>query len=217
MSAAQVSVDDLLRQVDRRRRVRMIVVGTTAAAACALLALVVPGVVSGSRSDGGPVDNPTSSAETGTTNKGAWKPADLSSPVDGKTWEASVVSLEGRRAELVGTPLDKYAERVYQRSGLDTHATTGAYFWMGEARVSLPTTHVVGTVSKDGTFETDGHQLVIRLNGMPGSTTFHWSKPAENELKLTFEETSVGPLYGAPAEVFFRMWSVEPFTMRLGY
>jgi hypothetical protein len=209
---AQASVAGIVERAERRRRVRLVIVGALAAAACLLLVLIVPTLVSGQRSIG-PVDEPT---ET-TSDEDAWRPTISTSPVDGKTWTATVVGIQGRRTELVGTPLDRFAERVYERSGLDDLPSTAVYFWMGQARVSMPTTHVDPGWSRTGTFTVQGHRVVIRLDGWKGTTTFVWQKLESGRLKLTLERTTVGPLFGAPAEVFFRMWSAQPFTMRLGY
>ena len=65
-----------------------------------------------------------------------------------------------------------------------------------------------------GTFTVRDNTVVIVLDDVPGATTFRWKRvPVEagERLELTFIDTTVKSLYGAPAEVFLRMWSAAPF------
>ena len=65
-----------------------------------------------------------------------------------------------------------------------------------------------------GAFTVRGHTVVVVLDDVPGVTTFRWKRvPVEagERLELAFIDTTVKNLYGAPAEVFLRMWSSAPF------
>jgi hypothetical protein len=47
-------------------------------------------------------------------------------------------------------------------------------------------------------------------------TVFRWSRvgyKAGEHLNLAFIGTSANTLFGAPAEVFFRLWSARPFSI----
>ncbi|MGI8434262.1 MAG: hypothetical protein ACR2LE_05935 [Nocardioidaceae bacterium] len=79
------------------------------------------------------------------------------------------------------------------------------------------THHLVRSPGIAGSFHLAGRMLVVNLADAPGRTKLRWRKPDDDHLVLHFVSSTVSSLYGAPAEVFFRLWSATPFTLRLGY
>ena len=70
--------------------------------------------------------------------------------------------------------------------------------------------------SLHGTYTVRGHTVTMRFDEIPGTTEFRWRRVdyrASERLELTFISSSANTLFGAPAEVFFRLWSAQPFSI----
>jgi hypothetical protein len=170
--------------------------------AALLVAVAAPWATSRSE-HGEPVKQPTHSTH--------WTPK--ISPLDDH-WEGSSGSREERLAALDGTGVEPYGQAVY--ADYLAHTTTDLQFANGTVTLS---TSPLGAAngyksSLHGTFTVRGHSVAMRLDEAPGTTVFRWSRVDDRtgeRLELAFTCTTAGTLYGAPAEVFFRLWSARPF------
>jgi hypothetical protein len=207
-------LDVIVARVARRRRIRVAAVGTAAAAAALLIAVGAPWAISRSELDGQPVKQPTQSV--------LWTPAVTVSPLD-ENWQGSSGTRgEERLASLDGTGLERYGQAIYG----DYLAHTGMDLQFDNGTVTLSTTAMGGEprgaeqkALLHGTFTVAGLSVEMRFEEVAGTTAFHWARVGEGtgeRLELAFISTTAGRMYGAPAEVFFRMWSAGPFWLR-GY
>jgi hypothetical protein len=203
-------LDAITGRVTRRRRIRVAGVAMTAAVAAAVVAVGVPWALSRSQVDSSePVTPP---------DKTAWTPVPpTSSPLD-EHWTGSTGSRVQRLAALDGTGLKSKGPSIYAKyfaaALLDLRVADGT--------VTMSTSRIhggrflgddVAKASLTGTFTVRGHMVAMRFDELPGTTVFRWTRVDQepNErLTLTFVRTTSGALYGAPAEVFFRMWSARP-------
>jgi hypothetical protein len=106
----------------------------------------------------------------------------------------------------------RFGTLVYSRASM-REAFSEVDFAQGNF-VGVLQSHSRGTqeVLPGGTFRIRGHDLVITFRERQGQAVFRWAKPDRSTLVLRFVRTSAPPLYGAPAEVFLRMWSAAPFV-----
>jgi hypothetical protein len=206
-------LDMVVERATRRRRVRVALVGLTVAAAALLVAVAGPWAISRSQRGSEPVQQPNHSTH--------WSPTiHAGSPVD-EHWEGSSGSRPERLAALDGTGLEGYGPAIYAH--FLAHATLDLQFANGTVNLSTSTmgsAQFLGAhdykASLHGTYNVRGHTLSMRFDEVPGTTVFRWSRVDHRtgeHLQLTFISTSAGMLYGAPAEVFFRLWSSQPFSI----
>jgi hypothetical protein len=201
-------LDVIVARATRRRRVRVAAV-VAAAAAAALVAVAAPWAIS--RSDVGeePINQPTRSTRA--------PELIAASPLD-EHWTGSSGTRAGRLAALDGTRLEGYGQAIYAEYLAD--ATTDLQ--LANGAVTLSTSAMGGRflgahpdqASLHGTYTVSGHSVAMRFDEVPGTTVFRWrlvDDGATERLELIFTSTTAGSLYGAPAEVFFRMWSARPF------
>ncbi len=207
-------MDVLVNRVRRRRRVRGLVVAAVAAGACLVVVVAIPQAISGSQSVKAPAGGPTA---TGTTQQDDWQPPDRTSPIDGRSWTAQVLSREDRLATLKGTDLNDRAASVFARADMQGRMSA-VILWQGQfSATTWAHDGLAPSATAAGTFHVEGDNLVVTLADTSGRTVFEWRKPDPDHLELTFVSTTVPSLYGAPADVFFTMWCATPFTLRLGY
>jgi len=202
--------DAIVHRAMRRRRNRFVAVATATAAAALVVAVAAPWAISHYKLGGEPVQRPTPSPH--------WTPKNIApSPLDDH-WEGSSGDRSERLAALDGTGLDEYGQAIY--SGYIARTTTDLQF--GNGAVTLSTSAMGGRflgghankALLHGTYTVRGHTVAMRFDELGGTTVFHWSRVDDGvgeRLELTFIRTSARGLYGAPAEVFFRMWSAQPF------
>jgi hypothetical protein len=203
-------LDVIIARAARRHRIRIAAVGAAAAAAALLVAVAAPWAISRSQLDGQPVQQPTQSAH--------WTPILIAATRLDEHWVSSTGSRAVRLAALNGTGLEGYGQAIYAE--YLANATTDLQFANGA--VTLSTSAIGGQflgahpdqASLHGTYTVSGHSVAMRFEEAPGTTVFRWSRVDEGRgerLELTFTSTTADSLYGAPAEVFFRMWSAWPF------
>jgi hypothetical protein len=206
-------LDAIVKGATRARRLRACLASVAAAVACLLVAVGVQHAMSESRTDGPAVDTPTSGLPTQPGPDPNAKLDAADSPLDGRTWTGPASNKAERLAALNGTGLERFGNGVYAR--VLAHHATYVTFHAGVAELRM--LDVVlnrPQVLLPGAFTVRGHTVVIVLDDVPGTTTFRWKRvpiEAGERLELTFIDTKVKSLYGAPAEVFLRMWSVAPF------
>jgi hypothetical protein len=204
-------LDAIVGRAIRRRRIRVAGVAMTAAVAAALVAVGAPWALSRSQVDS---SEPVTPPDTTT----AWTPIPpISSPLD-EHWTGSTGSRVQRLAALDGTGLESYGPTIYAdyftAAVLDLRVADGT---VTMSTSKIPSGRFVGDLaakaSLHGTFTVRGHRVAMRFNELAGTTVFRWTRVDQepNErLTLTFVRTTSRALYGAPAEVFFRMWSARP-------
>jgi len=213
---AAATTPDLLevvvRRGTRRRQARIAVVGLLAAAAVAVVAIGVPRAINESRLVG-PVDSPTSGVPTALDDGSGWTPKVVDSPLDGRIWLGPTLTRPERMAALNGTHLERFGEAVYSR--VLANAATYVTFLNGVVELRMwDSSGERPQALLYGTFKVRGKTVVIELDGVPGATTFRWGRVRDGigeGITLTFAGTTVERLYGAPAEVFLRMWSLGTF------
>ena len=199
---------DLVARSARRRRVRGLAIGAAAAAVLVVVAVAVPWALRVERSNG-PVVVSSTTEQTNLIDD--WRPPDRTSPVDGDTWRTGLVPRSDRLAALDGTGLEGAGPHVYSRAAM-RQAFSEAEFVQSNFTGKLQS-HGPGSVAvlPPGTFRVVGPNVVITFAEGGGRAVFRWSKPDDNALNLTFVSTTAPDMYGAPAEVFLRMWSAAPF------
>ena len=202
-------LDAVVARMTWRRRIRVAAVAT-AAAALLIAAVAAPWAISGSQRGSEPIHQPTHSPH--------WVPSLApASPLD-QHWAGAGGSRAERLAAVDGTDLEDYGQEIYTKYLAD--AITDLQFANGAVRLS--TAEGGGRYLGDnatkallhGTFTVRGHTVAMRFDEVPGTTVFRWSRVDDrgNErLELRFVSTTARSLYGAPAEVFLRLWSAEPF------
>jgi hypothetical protein len=200
---------DLVPRAARRRRVRGLAIGAAAAAVLLVVAAAVPWALRVSRSDDPVVVNPTTTEQTNVIDD--WRPPARTSSVDGDTWRTGLISRSDRLAALEGTGLEGLGPLVYTRASMRQTFSeaefvqsnfTGKVQAHGRSLAALPA----------GTFRVVGPRVVITFAEGGGRAVFRWNKPADNTLELEFVSTTAPEMYGAPAEVFLRMWSAARFV-----
>jgi len=206
-------LDMVVERATHRRRVRVAAIGLTAAAAALLVAVVAPWAISRSERGSEPVQQPNQTTH--------WSPtSDAGSPVD-EHWEGSSGSRRERLAALDGTGLEGYGPAIYAQ--YLAHATLDLQLANGTVRLSTSTmgsAQFLGAhddkASLHGTYTVRGHTVSMRFDEVAGATSFRWSRVDHRtgeHLELTFISTSADKLYGAPAEVFLRLWSAQAFSI----
>lgn len=110
--------------------------------------------------------------------------------------------------------MERFGPEVASRAAIE-RAFSEAEFLQGNFTGILQS-HGLGTIEvlPSGTFAVDGKQVVITFDRGGGEAVFRWSKPDDNSLVLTFVSTTAPSMYGAPAEVFLRMWAAAPFVLQ---
>ena len=118
-----------------------------------------------------------------------------------------------RLAALEGTGLEHLGPKVARKAAMD-QAFSEAEFLQG-GFTGILQSHNLGTIEvlPSGTFEVAGKQVVITFDS-GGEAVFGWSKRDGDTLVLTFVSTTAPSMYGAPAEVFLRMWAAAPFVLQ---
>jgi hypothetical protein len=199
---------DLVARANRRRRVRGLAIGAAAAVVLLVVAAAVPWAARVARSDD-PVVVTSTTEQTNIIDD--WRPPDCTSPVDGDTWRTGVIPRADRLAALDGTGLEGAGPLVYTRAAM-RQAFSEAEFVQNNFTGKVKS-HGLGSsaVLPAGTFRVLGPNVVITFADGGGRAVFRWDKPADNALKLTFVSTTAPDMYGAPAEVFLRMWSAARF------
>ena len=205
-------LDVVLERATRRHRIRVAAVGLTAAATALIVAVAAPWAISRSQRGSEPVQQPNQSTH--------WSPTiHAGSPVD-EHWEGSSGSRAERLAALDGTGLEGYGPAIYA----DYLADVTTDLQLGNGTVTLSTSTMgaqfLGAhdykASLHGTYTVRGHTVTMRFDEIPGTTEFRWRRVdhrTSERLELTFISTSADTLFGAPAEVFFRLWSAQPFSI----
>ncbi len=208
-------IDELIARVERRRRMRVIGIAAAAAVACVVLSLAAPQVFSSINSVD-PAVNP-SPTTTHPSQVNTRQLPDRTTPIDGQTWMGQVLSRKERLSALQGSKLQARGLTVFRNAGMRDQGS-GLVLWQRHFTASAAG-HILGSTSDpvEGEFHVEGHQLVIKHVDTPGRTVMRWHKPDADQLVLQFVSTTAPPLYGAPAEAFFKMWSATPFILRLGY
>jgi hypothetical protein len=208
-------LDSIAGRATRRRRIRVATIGITAAVAAAVITVGGPWAISRSERGGEPVRPP---------NQSSWTPQSIgATPID-QHWVSSngSESRAHRLAALDGTGLQQYGPEIY--AGYIANTTTDLQFGDGDVDLS---TSVVGSGTKGlglgdhkaslhGTYTVRGDTVAMRFEEVSGTTTFRWrlvDDRGSQRLALTFIGTTSRTLYAAPAEVFFRLWSVRPFYL----
>jgi hypothetical protein len=208
------SVDDLqliptleVRAGHRRLR-RRVAVAAAATACVAGVALALPFALRDDRSSPPPV-TPAST----TPSFAQWSPPDRTTPVDGRSWGTGGLTPQDRLAALAGTGLAQHGQRVLSRVGRAEEVTSQLRLWQG-AFTGFFQSHNRGTLTylPHGTFEVDQDRLVITFTETSGRAVFRWQRADRRQLSLELVSTTAPDMFGAPAEVALRMWSVEPFT-----
>jgi hypothetical protein len=184
----------------------------TAAAAALLVAAAAPWAISRSERGSEPVQQPKQSTHP--------SPAiHAGSPVE-EHWEGSSGSRPERLAALAGTGLEGYGVAIYAR--YLANATLDLQLAHGTVTLSTSPMGAQMLGSQDykaslhGTYTVRGHRVTMQFREVPGTTAFHWSlvdMGVGEHLDLAFISTSADRLYGAPAEVFFRLWTAQPFSL----
>jgi hypothetical protein len=208
-------IQELAARVKRRRQLR--VFGIAAAAmVCLVLSLAAPQIFSSFKSVDPSVDKPRPT-KPHRSQLNAWRLPDRTTPIDGETWTGQVLSEKRRLAPLRGSKLAARGPVVFKNALMQSRGS-GLVLWQGQFTASA-SGHPRGATSLpvEGAFSVTGHKLVVSHSGTRGRTVFRWRKPNANHLVLRFVNTTAPPLYGAPAEVFFKMWSATPFILRGGY
>jgi hypothetical protein len=208
-------IEELVARVKRRRELRVIGIAA-AAVVCLVLSLAAPQVLSSFKSVDPSVDKPRPT-KLHRSQPNTWRLPDRTTPIDGETWNGQVLSQKKRLAPLRGSKLAARGPVVFKNARMQNQGS-GLVLWQGHftARASG---HPMGATSLpvEGMFRVEGHQLVVTHSSTPGRTVFRWRKPNANHLLLRLVKTTAPPLYGAPAQVFFKMWSATPFILRGGY
>jgi hypothetical protein len=208
-------IEELVARVRRRRQLRVIGI-TAAAVVCLVLSLAAPQVFSSLKSVDPSVDKPRPT-KPHRAQLNTWRLPDRTTPIDGETWTGQPLPRKKRLSALHGNQLQARAPAVFKHAGM-RHQNSGLVLWQGHFTASA-SAHPLGATSVpvEGTFHVEGHKLVVRHVDTPGRTVFRWRKPDADHLVLHFVSTTAPPLYGAPAQVFFRMWSATPFARRQGF
>ncbi len=205
-------LDVLVERATRRHQIRVAAVGLTAAATALIVAVAAPWTISRSHSGSEPVQQPI--------QRSHWSPTiHAGSPVD-EHWEGSSGSRAERLAALDGTGVEGYGPAIY--ADYLANVTTDLHLGNGTVTLSTSTMGVQFLGAHDykaslhGTYTVRGHAVTMRFDEIPGTTVFRWSRVHDgpgDHLELAFISTSANTLFGAPAEVFFRLWSAQPFSI----
>lgn len=208
--------EDVLADVEaragHRRRVRGLALGAAAAVVLVLVATAVPWALRMARSDDPIVERPTTATTTDAIDD--WRPPARATPIDGGPWRTGSMGERERLAALDGTGLERFGPGVADSAAME-QALSEAEFLQGNF-TGIMQSHNLGTIEvlPSGTFEVEGKQVVISFDDRLGEAVFRWSKPDHNTLVLTFVSTTAPSMYGAPAEVFLRMWAAAPFVLQ---
>ena len=206
-------LEKIVERAARRHRIRVAAIGLTAAATALIVAVAAPWAISRSERGSEPVQQPNQSTH--------WSPTiHAGFPVD-EHWEGSTGSRPERLAALNGTGLEHYGPAIYAH--YLTHTTTDLQLGNGTVTLSTSTmgsAQFLGAhdykASLHGTYTVRGHTVTMWFDEIPGTTVFHWSRVehgAGEHLELAFISTTAERLFGAPAEVFFRLWSARPLSI----
>jgi hypothetical protein len=204
-------LSDVVSRAGHRRRVRGLAIGAAAAVVLVLVAVAVPWALRTVRSDEPVVERPTSASTTRVIDD--WRPPARATPIDGGGWRTGSLDAPDRLAALEGTGLEHLGPKVARKAAMD-QAFSEAEFLQG-GFTGILQSHNLGTIEvlPSGTFEVAGKQVVITFDS-GGEAVFGWSKRDGDTLVLTFVSTTAPSMYGAPAEVFLRMWAAAPFVLQ---
>jgi hypothetical protein len=207
-------IHELVARARRRRQQRVMAIAA-AAVVFLIVSLTAPRVLSSFHTVDPSVDRPPTKPHPSLLN--TWRPPDRTTPIDGETWTGQVLTRRERLSPLRGSKLAARGPVVFKNAGMQGQGS-GLVLWQRHFTASASGHHLGATsVPVEGTFRVTGHKLIVRHVDISGRTVLRWRKPDANHLVLRFVSSTAPPLYGAPAEVFLRMWCATPFILRSGY
>ena len=202
----------MVERAGHQRRLRGLALGAAAAVVLLVVAATLPWALRVARSDEPVVEHPTTGGPTTTEAIDDWRPPDRSTPLDARTWRTGSLGRDELLAALDGTGLERFGPQVYNRAAMQ-QTFSEVDFAQGNF-IGIRQSHELGTleVLPAGTFRLEGSEVIIRFSGNQGRAVFRWAKPDDRTLVLRFVSTTAAPMYGAPADVFLRMWVAAPFV-----